>query len=652
MSNFTKILLVFIVVGVIAGIVTAFQRNSVEQSNKKVEIVMDYNAFSDMVKTEGAEEIMLLKFFQEAGLTSLSISEDTIEKLKQNGIVNWYMGSDFPSAKNRTGLSMEPDKLYLTVNNADTVEQLVLFLPMFSPSSTLLYMPDKNSISVKNPAVFEFSMPEKSLLSLGLGFSYKKIAKYKEMGLNVIIRPENKSNLSPGLIEEYFKTISNISKPDGIIFAGPDNDVIGYPGYLSETSKQIEEFKIPFGIIEAPNPKAMQKGIQTVSQKCPLLGIRLITIPPLQQQKSTIEDMVAKYSLGMRERNIRMIYIRPHTILENNQDILQTNMAYISAIKDTVTKNKLETGKAKPFKAYTPAAVLLILMGLGAISIFILILEKFELSDPLLVLIGIIWLIATIICFWKGQAVQWCKICSLIAAVSTPIAAIWFHFDEIRDMMYRMEYPEALKRGSLALVKIFALCFAGGLITAGLLSSNAFLIQADQFRGIKLLMVIPALVLTLLWVGDSKKLIPYFNELLQKSVAFMHLLIIGILGGAGAYYILRSGNSGDWAVSGTEMSVRNLLNKVLAVRPRFKEFLLGFPAMMLFPALHVLKLEKYDWLLIAIAAIGFSDILDTFAHLHTPIGITVIRLLIGLILGWLTGAILLGAVYIYDKRKN
>jgi hypothetical protein len=85
---------------------------------------------------------------------------------------------------------------------------------------------------------------------------------------------------------------------------------------------------------------------------------------------------------------------------------------------------------------------------------------------------------------------------------------------------------------------------------------------------------------------------------------------------------------------------------VLSVRPRFKEFLIGFPAMMLLPALLPLHRRAIGWLLALAIGVGIGDVIDTFSHLHTPLEISLLRVINGLIIGGVVGTLL---IWIYRR---
>ena len=104
------------------------------------------------------------------------------------------------------------------------------------------------------------------------------------------------------------------------------------------------------------------------------------------------------------------------------------------------------------------------------------------------------------------------------------------------------------------------------------------------------------------------------------------------LAGAGAVYILRTGNFG-LPVANMEIVLREFLEKVLVVRPRTKEFLIGHPA------LYILLRErrgKAAWLM-PVAVIGQLSMVNTFSHIHTPLLVTLIRTGYGLVFGYIIG---------------
>ena len=108
----------------------------------------------------------------------------------------------------------------------------------------------------------------------------------------------------------------------------------------------------------------------------------------------------------------------------------------------------------------------------------------------------------------------------------------------------------------------------------------------------------------------------------------------GLMAVAVAIYVARTGNEG-MSVSGLELQFRSLLDQILGVRPRTKEFLLGHPALLLL-LIYGYRDNRFLPLLL-LAAIGQASLVNTFAHIHTPLLISLLRACHGLWLGILLG---------------
>ena len=95
-------------------------------------------------------------------------------------------------------------------------------------------------------------------------------------------------------------------------------------------------------------------------------------------------------------------------------------------------------------------------------------------------------------------------------------------------------------------------------------------------------------------------------------------------------YLSRTGNeSGE--ISGVEATMRQFLNDTMGVRPRSKEFLIGYPATILY-LMYAAK-RRVLWVLTIPLVIGQISLVNTYAHIHTPLLIALQRSLNGLILG-------------------
>ena len=132
-------------------------------------------------------------------------------------------------------------------------------------------------------------------------------------------------------------------------------------------------------------------------------------------------------------------------------------------------------------------------------------------------------------------------------------------------------------------------------------------------------------------------------EFLNRPPVWGELILIMILLAGVAIMLIRSGN-----VSSTpafEEKMRLLLEKYLIARPRTKEVFVGYPCLLLL--CYFVKngmLVRYRELLRIGVAAGFSSVVNSFCHFHTPLTLILLREFNGLWCGVIVGAVLVIAV--------
>lgn len=194
---------------------------------------------------------------------------------------------------------------------------------------------------------------------------------------------------------------------------------------------------------------------------------------------------------------------------------------------------------------------------------------------------------------------------------------------------------EADKLWSLFGAVGISLC--GALLLAAVGSERNTLLALTPFAGVAATLVVPP-VLFLLWVmlrerspaGWVKQL---WHQPIRLGDVLLALVGLALL----ALVLLRRGNFPVIAASDAELGVRALLSDYFA-RPRFKE-LIGHP-------LAVLALLNPHWprwlrgLLLTVGVVALSSILNSFAHYHTPLLVSLERTLVALVLGFILGLVL------------
>jgi len=179
--------------------------------------------------------------------------------------------------------------------------------------------------------------------------------------------------------------------------------------------------------------------------------------------------------------------------------------------------------------------------------------------------------------------------------------------------------------------------FSAGILIVTLLSGEEFFLKLDEFRGTKLSLVLP-LLFAFFYLYRSE-----WNKILSQEVKVKHLCLFLFIFLFFVLFLLRSGEHFSFLLPG-EDKLRLILENIFLVRPRTKEFLFGHP-------LLILGFFLLNRPLILLGLIGQVSIVNTFAHLHTPLSILFLRTFYGLFLGTLCGLGLLKS-YTFIKEKN
>lgn len=194
-------------------------------------------------------------------------------------------------------------------------------------------------------------------------------------------------------------------------------------------------------------------------------------------------------------------------------------------------------------------------------------------------------------------------------------------------------------RGAVSSLLIVA---AGGLSVASFYGTSAAALRLTPFSGVKLTLLLP---LVLIFVHDMKRRVhpEGFVEVMRRSPLWTELALLGVVMLGALVMALRSGNVSN--VPGWEVAFRDFIENLLVVRPRTKEFMIGYPALVLY-WFTVRKglIPYYREVLRLAAALAFCSAVNTFCHFHTPLYLSVIRTLNGWWLGLLIGAVCAAAL--------
>ncbi|HZV76515.1 MAG TPA: DUF5693 family protein [Candidatus Babeliales bacterium] len=652
----TRYAAIILVLALLACVAVAFFRVRVESRANRVELAMDFTDFDALARSYAYNPAAFLIALRRAGLTSLALTEELGANVGYDGKAYAATGAQIVNQARLTPIRdpllaelvrnhrIVPGAVYLLVSDPDTFARYRSQLQLhFMPKSVRVLRPTRPWLIEARTQIDYFN-------ALALGIPIDQIELARRLGLLVVPRFQNDERFGAPQIDAVFDDVLRYDpKVSTAIFFGLSNQVLGYPDHLSDTADAFKRHLFSFGSIETYDPSQVQKGNDTLARLIPGRTVRVQAIAKTELDKLTLDDVVARYVLGVRERNVRVVYLRPWGHQDGTLSIEATNVEMVKEIADELRADGFRLGRATPIPEYHGNnRVLVGLASLAVPSIFVLLLGFFGWYRR-----G--WAVAayglTILLYAAGVVLHHDgfarSLIALAGALLFATAALLILIPAWNDRP-RRALADQLGQSLGWTLAATGVALLGALVVVGVMSSPLAMEEIERFRGVRLVLALPPLIALCLYCFDRR-----FGGGAQRprdvflSPVLTYQLLAGIVVvGLGVLMLVRSGNESDVTPSPFELALRHVLTHVLSVRPRFKEFLIGFPSMMLLPALLPQHRRAIGWLLALGIGVGVGDVIDTFSHLHTPIEISIWRVVNGLIAGAIIGAL---AIWIYRR---
>lgn len=213
----------------------------------------------------------------------------------------------------------------------------------------------------------------------------------------------------------------------------------------------------------------------------------------------------------------------------------------------------------------------------------------------------------------------------LMLAVSLSLFIITLIF--LSAKVFR-KYAFAWYTGLIFAVLVCAFSLSGYFLSS-VLSGVEYYMYFYTFRGVKIALFIPivyALFAYVLNFGIRRCDFRINAKTVSLAIVLLCICIAGIF-----LYLMRSGNS---AISDAELMFRNAIDTLMGIRPRTKEFLIGYPALILFLwYFKYTRMEIFALVLSVGMAILVGSLINSFCHVFTPCISIYQRSFNGLILG-------------------
>ena len=653
---------VLLVIGLLAGLLAAKYRLHVEGSNKRVEIALEWDEVSRLAQFSHQPVSRILQQFHAVHVTALVVQEDTFTTFEQSGVIH-PTPMAAPGGRSVTFITGLSQSLCSRIHSelaARGIQDIDPVDPNSPVAATEFIADPEKGTNVLVPS-FTVPVDYANLRTIGLGLPPEALRFAAEAHLDVAGRIGNFPGVSPESAHNVLKNLAD-EGVSIVIFNG--EEVLGYRDLEPQVSEMLKS-----GSIHVVSPTAFpqpdrdlaygavefgkQKGDEKLAAKLKGDLIRVHSIQAGEMGQLDREEAIDRFAKAARERNIRFCYVRLLTFA--GDDPVGENIKFLNQITRAINHGSalvggnLQFGLARRFQeTHTPTFLApLIALGVAGGLVWMLTLITPLPEDRLRVTTIVLCIVLPVITVALGDTGH--RLMALLAGIVMPAAACLYTFPALEWAESPLS-PKACGRSAIrALLTSSGITAIGIVYVIGLLASRPYMVHVSQFLGIKAQHAVPLLLVALVALfGGTPRVGETFESFKKRAgsayraamsePARFGTLIFGLIVLAGlALVIARTGNDAGVGVSGSELKMRAILDRIMPVRPRTKEFLVGHPAFVLGICWWLRGRRRLAVPAVVIGSLGQVSLLNTFCHIHTPMIISAWRDVIGLIVGSVIG---------------
>ena len=659
--RYSRVLIAIIAIGLLAALCIDVQRHEVEKQNTRVDLAIDYEGLQELAQREGLPEDEVLQQAKDAGITSLAVYETTFKKLNENGKTTAVSGARLLESYHDGTLTdpawrrlveegaIKGTEVYVTGHDKRTYREVKedLYRRLGANRVTVLTAGDEEVLAVK--AHYE------SLMKMNLGMPTDEMQKVNDAGFYVLARPSNYEKCTPDDVRAVFARLDGFRISE-IVFSG--NQVLGTTKALQTTIDEMKARDLNLGLIEAVSQLQFYKqdGMEEVAKGLGYDKVaRLYSIPKDEQPKLKIDTAVERWANTDMERNIRIDLLRIYDKPSPNMTLMETNMKYFRDTHEALLRHGFTVGPAETFPAFYPSKYLraVLMLGVAAAGVLYLslVIPRLNASRRAQLVLFAICALGAAVPVLMGNGAKIRVLAAFVSANVFPALAVIWQLDRLRARQReKRRLVSLIVTGALALFATGMLSYVGAAYLSGALADTEYLLEFRIFRGIKLTFLLPLVLVGIAFLqrfdifdgrmDDTDGVVAQMKKILDMPVRIKTLLIGLVVLAAAVVFVARSGHTSGMPVSSLELRFRAMLEQAFYARPRTKELLIGHPAFLLAWMAFYRKWPTMVFgALVLVATIGQGSMVETFAHMRTPVYMSFMRGIGGIVLGAGIGAL-------------
>ncbi|MCS7459972.1 DUF5693 family protein [Paenibacillus doosanensis] len=642
-----------VILGLLASLPIAYERNETEQKTaRKVEFVFDYRDLLEIsdLQTDPQQFVATqLKEMKRAGVQSMAVYEATLSELRLSRRIEVFSSHE---ATALTQSPISPNENFTYILFTDKVAQDKL-QPLITQTFASLNVKTRPwSFKNQNGMIIEMGLDEANMKPMDP--DPITLQMLKEQGFQIVMRMSNRRPFDEAQMDALLGQLQQLGVKRFIV----DGETV--PGYVSESKPENLEVmaelmkKHHMGLANIELQKTQQKGFNRLAKLLDYNVVRLHSFTEKDGEKLTenltdqelderIQGVADRFVLAVKDRNIRMVFLNARAVknldkgkILNPLDSIRESLNGPDGAIPRIKNAGYSMGIAErffPFHSGWQKAAKVVLF-VGAVALIALTIAYF--IPELALFVFVIGLIGAAGLYVLSPNL-FAQALALGAGTCAPTLATIFAIRTARDKL-QSRTGSRLGFAIWLLVRTAAISVIGVCFIVGLLNQIIYPLVIDQFRGVSILHLLPIVLAALYWLLFNENLshrdkIVKGKKLLSSYISVLWVIGAAVIVAAGMYYLSRTGNEGQ--ASAFERLFRSFLENTLGIRPRTKEFLIAHPLFLL--GAYLSFKYRNALLLILVGVVGQASIVDTFAHLHTPLMISSIRIVYGLSFGIVIG---------------
>ncbi|MEK5640202.1 hypothetical protein BK138_28400 [Paenibacillus rhizosphaerae] len=640
-----KWLWILVVLGIIAAIPVIYDRYRTESSSNNVELVYNYRGLVETASYQAHPEEYLqqqLDQLKAAGVTSMAMFESTLDDFKKSRRIMMFNAGDVASMT-KSVIPTNDNYTYILFTNEENAGRLS---PLIEDTFTGIGIGVKPwEFNGQKGLILETS-PEDAVLK---PMQPDPIAfeMLRSKGFNIVPRmsdslPYNQEAMDKLLAYYQANGVKRVLfEGDSVKGFNDNEDMNSLQGFAN----LLNQYGIGIAAIE--NLKQPQKGLSKLAYDTDYNVARLYSLSDRDAAALSPETIADRFALATKDRNIRMLYINvapsrnvtKATITDSVENIVKTLQEPGNAIKQ-MENNGFKMGQAGAFHIYDSAGqrYFKMVVVLGGVAFVALLVSYFI---PALTLIAFVLGLIGSAGLYVLKPTLFEQALALLVAISAPTIAVLLAVRKLNEMNAAnagLTSGRRLAHAVVTYIKTAIISMSAIPFVIALLNNITYSLVLNQFRGVSLLHLAPiGLIAIYVVLYRGGKPLQQIGKLFRTPITLTWVVAAGVIGVLGLYYLSRTGNGGS--VSSIEMTLRTILENTFHVRPRNKELVAH--ALFLLGIFVSLRYRNVVYLMI-FAVIGQLSMVDTFAHIHSPMKISFVRDLLGLGLGFIFGLIAIG----------